>query len=54
VIREFCAQDMPIFLFPGDYTGSVTSDVKESSIAELLPDSFGPEHLLLPKINERY
>jgi cytidine deaminase len=53
VIREFCAQDMPILLVPGDYTvNSATSEVKESSIAELLPDSFGPEHLVLPKVNE--
>ncbi|EJF56020.1 cytidine deaminase [Dichomitus squalens] len=54
VIREFCAQSMPILLIPADYDkrvaeGDVTGGVKETSIAELLPDSFGPEHLDLPR-----
>ena len=54
VIREFCAQSMPILLIPGDYEkrlaeGDVNGGVKETSIAELLPDSFGPEHLDLPR-----
>ncbi|KAK7048281.1 cytidine deaminase [Favolaschia claudopus] len=60
VIREFCAQDMPILLIPGDYPkppghdsegkpGIIAGGIKETSIGELLPDSFGPEHLDLPR-----
>ncbi|KAJ7459748.1 cytidine deaminase-like protein [Mycena latifolia] len=60
VIREFCAADMPILLVPGDYPkppgdesegkpGFTAGGVKETSIGELLPDSFGPEHLELPR-----
>ncbi|GJE85378.1 cytidine deaminase [Phanerochaete sordida] len=53
-IREFCAQRMPIFLVPGDYDarlakGEGDGGVKESSIAELLPQSFGPEDLEKPR-----
>lgn len=60
VIREFCAADMPILLVPGDYPkppgddqegkpGITAGGVKETSIGELLPDSFGPEQLELPR-----
>ncbi|KAJ6584792.1 cytidine deaminase [Mycena capillaripes] len=60
VIREFCAQNMPILLVPADYPkppghesegkpGITAGGVKETSIGELLPDSFGPEHLELPR-----
>ncbi|KAJ7784684.1 cytidine deaminase-like protein [Mycena metata] len=60
VIREFCAPDMPILLVPADYPkppgdesegkpGFTAGGVKETSIGELLPDSFGPEHLDLPR-----
>ncbi|KAJ7696058.1 cytidine deaminase [Mycena rosella] len=60
VIREFCAVDMPILLVPGDYPkglgdesegkpGVTAGGVRETSIGELLPDSFGPEHLELPR-----
>jgi len=56
VIREFCATDMPVLLVPGDYPnnksegpGITAGGVKETSIGELLPDSFGPEHLELPR-----
>ncbi|KAJ3869243.1 cytidine deaminase-like protein [Lentinula novae-zelandiae] len=55
VIREFCAQDMPILLVPADYpqfnkdSGDAEKGVKQTSIGELLPDSFGPEHLDLPR-----
>ncbi|KAJ7212231.1 cytidine deaminase, partial [Mycena pura] len=49
VIREFCAPDMPILLVPADYEPGVKDGVKETSISELLPDSFGPEHLDLPR-----
>ncbi|KAF8974363.1 cytidine deaminase [Flammula alnicola] len=54
VIREFCAFDMPILLVPGDYPqkvepgqepkpGYTEGGVKETTLGELLPDSFGPE-----------
>ena len=54
VIREFCAQNMPILLVPADYEkrvadGVADGGVKETSIGELLPDSFGPESLDLPR-----
>lgn len=54
VIREFCAQSMPILLVPGDYdkrisVGEADGGVKETSIDELLPDSFGPEDLERPR-----
>ncbi|KAI0636345.1 cytidine deaminase [Trametes polyzona] len=54
VIREFCAPNMPILLVPADYEkrlaeGHVNGGIKETSIGELLPDSFGPEDLDLPR-----
>ena len=54
VIREFCAQAMPILLVPCDYekrlaNGEPDGGVKETSIAALLPDSFGPEDLERPR-----
>ncbi|KAI1792060.1 cytidine deaminase [Ganoderma leucocontextum] len=54
VIREFCAQQMPILLIPSDYekrlaNGEPDGGVKETSIAALLPDSFGPEDLERPR-----
>ncbi|KZP18774.1 cytidine deaminase [Athelia psychrophila] len=57
VIREFCTPNMPILLVPADYPqppkdGSAADGiggVKETSIGELLPDSFGPEDLELPR-----
>ncbi|KAL4246798.1 Cytidine deaminase [Abortiporus biennis] len=53
VIREFCAQDMPILLVPSDYDSRIAKGEKdgilETSIAELLPHSFGPEELELPR-----
>ncbi|KAI0833881.1 cytidine deaminase [Trametes gibbosa] len=54
VIREFCAQSMPILLVPADYAarlvaGEPDGGIRETSIGELLPDSFGPEQLDLPR-----
>lgn len=54
VIREFCSLDMPILLVPGDYPqppapGYSEGGVKETTLGILLPDSFGPEHLELPR-----
>ncbi|EIN06315.1 cytidine deaminase [Punctularia strigosozonata HHB-11173 SS5] len=56
VIREFCAMDMPILLVPADYyerkevsATEAAESVKDWTIAQLLPDSFGPEQLDLPR-----
>ena len=51
---------MPILLVPGDYPkpqepdqeekpGYAEGGVRETTLEELLPDSFGPEHLELPR-----
>lgn len=44
---------MPILLVPADYPSAKDKEggdgVKETSIAILLPDSFGPEDLELPR-----
>ena len=56
MLREFCSLDMPILLVPGDYPqklepgkeqnpGYTEGGVKETTLGELLPDSFGPEQL---------
>ncbi|KAF5341031.1 hypothetical protein D9611_005913 [Ephemerocybe angulata] len=60
VLREFCANDMPIYLVPGDYPrplkenerpedGFIEGGVRLTNLGELLPDSFGPEQLELPR-----
>lgn len=60
VLREFCPLNMPVFLVPGDYPkpqlpdreskpGYTEGGVRETTLEELLPDSFGPEHLELPR-----
>ena len=46
VIREFCALEMPILLVPGQED---EEGVKEPTLGELLPMSFGPEHLEMPR-----
>lgn len=56
-IREFCAQNMPIYLIPADYKerlgkGEADGGILETSIAGLLPHSFGPEDLELPRQTE--
>ena len=38
VLREFCAPDFPVFLKNGD-------TIETRTLAQLLPDSFGPDHL---------
>ena len=53
---------MPIFLVPADYPRSSSAEdkkpgvgimgeggVRETTLGELLPDSFGPEQLQLPR-----
>ncbi|KII87388.1 hypothetical protein PLICRDRAFT_113328 [Plicaturopsis crispa FD-325 SS-3] len=54
-IREFCALEMPILLVPADYPQPNVSGggVKETTLGVLLPDSFGPEQLELPRDGSR-
>jgi len=49
VIREFCALEMPILLVPAEHESEHVGDVVEKTVAELLPLSFGPEALELPR-----
>jgi len=53
ILREFCSDDMPILLVPGDYPqvlepgekrkpGYTEGGVKETTMGALLPESFGP------------
>lgn len=53
VIREFCSLDMPILLVPADYSATAKTGeqgaVLELTLEALLPHSFGPEHLELPR-----
>ncbi|PPR05229.1 hypothetical protein CVT24_010335 [Panaeolus cyanescens] len=60
VIREFCSLDMPVLLVPADYPqptkpgevikpGYSEGGIRETTLGELLPDSFGPEDLELPR-----
>ncbi|KZT01004.1 cytidine deaminase [Laetiporus sulphureus 93-53] len=54
VLREFCALNMPVLLVPANYDalaaeGRPGGGVLVSSIEELLPHSFGPEHLELAR-----
>ncbi|EJD00094.1 cytidine deaminase [Fomitiporia mediterranea MF3/22] len=49
-IREFCAPEMPVLMVAGNYVEGSSVDLEKSSIVvmtvdELLPNSFGPEHL---------
>ncbi|TDL26526.1 cytidine deaminase [Rickenella mellea] len=53
VIREFCALDMPVFMAGANFfDANVKPDakLKVMTVGELLPESFGPEHLELPRI----
>ncbi|KAH8111747.1 cytidine deaminase [Phellopilus nigrolimitatus] len=50
VIREFCSLDMPVLLVPGNYLDPSVEESKKAAVQimtvdELLPNSFGPEHL---------
>lgn len=56
VIREFCALDMPVFMVSADYNSEHPDGLEDGSgkvvqvtFGELLPYSFGPEHLELPR-----
>ena len=58
-IRELCSQNMPIYLVPADYPrepseadsqkGIGPGGVLETTMEVLLPHSFGPEDLELPR-----
>jgi cytidine deaminase len=53
-IREFCSNEMPILLVPGDYfdkekEASKKAPVKLTNLGELLPFSFGPGDLEKPR-----
>jgi cytidine deaminase len=51
VIREFCALKMPILLVPAGYTSADNDvDILETTVEGLLPLSFGPDDLDLPRI----
>jgi hypothetical protein len=44
---------MPILLVPGDYHSDKAMrkrEVRETTVGALLPDSFGPEQLKMPRI----
>jgi len=51
VLREFCALNMPILLVASNYNEAAEDGktILETSLDELLPHSFGPEHLELPR-----
>jgi len=53
-IREFCLNEMPILLVPGDYydtekEASKKVPIQVTNLGELLPYSFGPEDLELAR-----
>ncbi|KAF8316629.1 cytidine deaminase [Clavulina sp. PMI_390] len=55
-IREFCALGMPVLMVPADYSAEHPTGRSDGSgkiiditFGELLPLSFGPEHLELPR-----
>jgi len=52
-IREFCKLEMPILLVPADYSATAKTGEKgsvlETTMGDLLPHSFGPEQLELPR-----
>ena len=52
VIREFCALKMPILLVPAGYAAADNNhdvDILETTVEGLLPHSFGPDALELPR-----
>ncbi|KAH7912289.1 cytidine deaminase-like protein [Hygrophoropsis aurantiaca] len=52
VLREFCALDMPVLLVPADYPqpgAEGDGGILDTTLEGLLPHSFGPEHLELPR-----
>ncbi|KAI9455032.1 cytidine deaminase [Russula earlei] len=49
VIREFCALEMPILLVPAGHDSALSVGVLERTVEDLLPLSFGPADLELPR-----
>ncbi|KDQ06645.1 hypothetical protein BOTBODRAFT_39448 [Botryobasidium botryosum FD-172 SS1] len=54
VIREFCGLKMPVLLVASDYAADADeregkAKILEITVEGLLPHSFGPEHLELPR-----
>ncbi|KZO92834.1 cytidine deaminase [Calocera viscosa TUFC12733] len=51
-IREFCALKLPVYLVPANYGshGDSKGEITETTLGDLLPYSFGPEDLELPRI----
>jgi cytidine deaminase len=61
ILREFCRLDTPILLIPADYPqkpqengteeeGQSAGGVRVETVGGLLPFSFGPEELELPRV----
>lgn len=57
-IREFCPSEMPVLMIPADYDSKYPDGREDGAgkiivmnFGELLPLSFGPEHLELPREN---
>ncbi|KAH9957020.1 cytidine deaminase [Russula dissimulans] len=50
VLREFCAPEMPILLVPAEHDSAHIGDILETTVEELLPLSFGPGELELPRV----
>ncbi|KAI0030627.1 cytidine deaminase [Vararia minispora EC-137] len=48
-IREFCTLKMPIILAPSLYVAGSGERLIETTVEGLLPHSFGPEHLEMPR-----
>ncbi|EUC56049.1 cytidine and deoxycytidylate deaminase zinc-binding region protein [Rhizoctonia solani AG-3 Rhs1AP] len=49
-IREFCSLKMPIYMVKSSYTpASAETASKIVSLEDILPYSFGPEHLEMPR-----
>ncbi|EJU03854.1 cytidine deaminase, partial [Dacryopinax primogenitus] len=51
-VREFCALEMPVLLIPANYGnyGDGKGEILETTLGDLLPHSFGPAELKLPRI----
>ncbi|KAJ1306491.1 hypothetical protein OPQ81_007494 [Rhizoctonia solani] len=49
-IREFCSLKMPIYMVKSSYTpATVDTSTKAVTLEDILPYSFGPEHLEMPR-----
>ncbi|CAE6474074.1 unnamed protein product [Rhizoctonia solani] len=49
-IREFCSLKIPIYMIKSSYTPATADTTSKAvSLEEILPYSFGPEHLEMPR-----